>query len=450
MARPCHFFRLGTCRNGDQCRFYHEGLSEFSYSPESPEYSDANDFDSDTDDQDEIEERYSDEIVDDAEANDIISRTLFSRNHGNMTTPGIPSATSAPGTPVDHSSRHSAGGHCPSNSSLANADATRTSRYTKPCRWYLAGYCLRGDECWFSHDLSSSSSLSLQNLDSASMFVFSQDNATSSSSSSPPVLTSATPNSHHEEDRKCAICLEIPTTFGLLVSCNHAFCLTCIRTWRSKNISSSTMDAYEDRANSVTKACPNCRTPSLYIVPSSFFPVNQAQKDQIFTSYKQAASKRPCKYFEQSGTRQWCPFGDDCFFAHLDANGEACKVNPSSNPRLRRLRRHIDNIELRRNNIFLQDLVEFFDEMGFAGFSPGRRHQRHHSQTGYAHDFVYTMDDDGAYFISDSEEDDDLFLDAYGEDMDEEEDEDEDDDEEDEYDEHGWLPSEYRAFGVHS
>src|SRR5687768_6503464 len=57
----------------------------------------------------------------------------------------------------------------------------------------------------------------------------------------------------------------------ILVSCNHAFCLTCIRTWRSKDIPSSNLDD-EDRTNSVTKACPNCRTPSLYVVPSSFFP----------------------------------------------------------------------------------------------------------------------------------------------------------------------------------
>ncbi|KAF9585407.1 hypothetical protein BGW38_002518 [Lunasporangiospora selenospora] len=123
----------------------------------------------------------------------------------------------------------------------------------------------------------------------------------------------------------------------MIVSCNHAFCLTCIRTWRSKDISSDPYEA-NNRSNSVTKACPNCRTPSLYIVPSSFFPTCDDQKQIIIQNYKEAAGRTRCKYFQDSGTRRWCPFGDRCFFAHLNENGEPCRVNQDSDPRRRRRR----------------------------------------------------------------------------------------------------------------
>ncbi|KAF9170265.1 hypothetical protein BGX21_002064 [Mortierella sp. AD011] len=141
-----------------------------------------------------------------------------------------------------------------------------------------------------------------------------------------------------DEDQKCAICFEVPKTFGLLVSCNHAFCLACIRTWRSKETAAD-LQPHDSSNVSVTKACPNCRTPSLYVVPSSFFPACPEQKEIIIQNYKEATSRKTCKYFAESGDRHWCPFGDGCFFAHLDENGEHCKVNPESSPRRQRQRR---------------------------------------------------------------------------------------------------------------
>ncbi|KAF9325851.1 hypothetical protein BG006_010684 [Podila minutissima] len=399
--QPCRFFRLGSCRNGDQCRFYHEGFSEFM----NTDMHAASNFEEDVCTDDEEEDEEEDDVL--------------GYSYGNTTR-----RTSAPITrnTINRDNRQ------------ADVDIPRTestSRYSKPCRWYMAGYCLRGDECWFSHDLSSSHS-----PDGASIFF--QDEATSSSSSAP----------RHEDDRKCAICLELPTTFGLLVSCNHAFCLTCIRTWRSKDIPSSNLDD-EDRTNSVTKACPNCRTPSLYVVPSSFFPANQAQKDQIFSAYKQAAGKRPCKYFKLSGTRRWCPFGDDCFFAHLDDNGQTCKVNPLSDPRLRRRRTQMDAI---RNNVFLQDLVEFFDGLGLNGAH--HRHQHHH-QMPANYRFVYDLDEDYEDYLDLDDEWVDEDEDRYDVDLDSDgigywdydDDEYDEDTEEEDYDEHGLLPS-YHALGL--
>lgn len=167
--QPCRFFRLGNCRNGDQCRFYHEGFSEFMNTDTHA----VSNFEEDVCTDDEEEDEEEDDVL--------------GYSYGNATR-----QTSAPITrnTINHDNRQ------------ADVDTPRTestSRYSKPCRWYMAGYCLRGDECWFSHDLSSS-----HRPDGASIFL--QDEAISSSSSAP----------RHEDDRKCAICLELPTTFGLL------------------------------------------------------------------------------------------------------------------------------------------------------------------------------------------------------------------------------------------
>lgn len=165
MPPPCHFFRAGNCRNGDRCHFYHEGFSEFMNQPDAHA---ASHFEEDvhTDDEDEDDH---DEVL--------------GYSFGHSTPSPITRNT------INHDNKQD-----------VDARTESTSRFSKPCRWYVAGYCLRGDQCWFSHDLSSSHS-----PDGVSSNFF-QDEATSSSASVP----------RHEDDRKCAICLEVPTTFGLL------------------------------------------------------------------------------------------------------------------------------------------------------------------------------------------------------------------------------------------
>jgi hypothetical protein len=36
-----------------------------------------------------------------------------------------------------------------------------------------------------------------------------------------------------KSDVQCVICLEISKIFGLLINCDHVFCLGCIRGWAS-------------------------------------------------------------------------------------------------------------------------------------------------------------------------------------------------------------------------
>lgn len=92
----------------------------------------------------------------------------------------------------------------------------------------------------------------------------------------------------HSQDIECSVCLERvlskPTSterkFGLLSECDHPFCITCIRNWRS-NSPSSGMDI-----NSALRACPICRKLSYFVVPSAIWYFSKAEKQEIMYNYK--------------------------------------------------------------------------------------------------------------------------------------------------------------------
>ncbi|KAJ7224399.1 hypothetical protein GGX14DRAFT_351591 [Mycena pura] len=155
----------------------------------------------------------------------------------------------------------------------------------KTCRFYAAGFCKRGPQCWFSHAKGKGSE---QLID--------------------------------DEDDLCSICFEKPITYGLLTHCNHVFCITCIKQWRSS------VDRSLDLVESGnTKCCPMCRTPAKFIIPSSkFYAHGQAAKDAAISRYMDSMKKIPCKYFQRSlsGTSTpFCPFGKDCFYQHRNSDG---------------------------------------------------------------------------------------------------------------------------------
>ncbi|KAF9194768.1 hypothetical protein BGZ50_005808 [Haplosporangium sp. Z 11] len=225
-SRPCRFFLAGNCRNGADCRFFHDGFSTLPESIRS-------------------------------------ESTVASSTQSLEVTEARPSTT---------------------NSSTITSGRPHYAA-SRPCHWYLAGYCRRGDTCWFSHDR-------------AYLDIRHRDEDTDTSGDGDSTGFPGDSQNDDEEDQKCAVCFEAPKTFGLLGE------------------------------TQVNKACPMCRTPSLYVVPSSYFPSCQEQKEIIIQNYKEATSRTPCRYFKDSGARRWCPFGDGCFFAHHDENGEPCKVIP--------------------------------------------------------------------------------------------------------------------------
>jgi len=147
-----------------------------------------------------------------------------------------------------------------------------------PCKFFAQGSCFKGDMCNFSH-----------------------------SKSEEPVPTMSVKT---DDDNTCAICFEDVVQngrkFGILVGCDHVFCLECIRGWRRKG------EKQTSSGTAAARSCPLCRQPSHYIIPSPLF-VKDEEKAKLDSMYKEALQAIPCKYFTEYAT---CPFKDKCFYAH--------------------------------------------------------------------------------------------------------------------------------------
>ncbi|EEH20172.2 hypothetical protein PABG_02431 [Paracoccidioides brasiliensis Pb03] len=230
------------------------------------------------------------------------------------------------------------------------------------CKWWKKGNCFRGSECFFRHDAALAGVDALPGSRTASVAAGNSRNE-----------TTITDN----PDEQCGICLETPSVFGLLVNCDHIFCLDCIRSWRS-SVGNSAEDAINRTDSRVpkrtTKTCPLCRVKSEYVVPSSVYPTpptaataasnvasgseiattsstetgesssetrpkNEA-KAKIIDKYLARLKGIPCRYFELS-IQRWrelpaienldpnasdnrqakfsgeCLFGNECHFAHI-------------------------------------------------------------------------------------------------------------------------------------
>ncbi|KAJ7115817.1 hypothetical protein C8R44DRAFT_628578 [Mycena epipterygia] len=155
----------------------------------------------------------------------------------------------------------------------------------KTCRFYAAGFCKRGAQCWFSHAKGKEKEV----ID--------------------------------DEDDLCSICFEKPVTYGLLTGCSHIFCITCIKQWRDP--SNKSVDVVE---SGNTKRCPMCRQPAKFIIPSSkFYAQGQEAKDAAMARYMDSMRRVSCKYFQRSLSAvppvPFCPFGKDCFYQHRNPDG---------------------------------------------------------------------------------------------------------------------------------
>ncbi|KAJ7155556.1 hypothetical protein C8R43DRAFT_1000407 [Mycena crocata] len=154
---------------------------------------------------------------------------------------------------------------------------------SKTCRFYAAGFCKRGAQCWFSHEKGKEK----EAID--------------------------------DEDDLCSICFDKPITYGLLTGCSHVFCITCIKQWRDS--SDKSPDVVE---SGNTKRCPMCRQPAKFIIPSSkFYAQGQEAKDAALARYMDSMKRVQCKYFQRSLSQStpFCPFGKDCFYQHLNRDG---------------------------------------------------------------------------------------------------------------------------------
>ncbi|XP_047944961.1 putative RING-type E3 ubiquitin transferase C3H69 isoform X2 [Salvia hispanica] len=128
------------------------------------------------------------------------------------------------------------------------------------------------------------------------------------------------------QDIECSVCLEAvlskPTSaerkFGILSECDHSFCISCIRNWRSSSPSSGI------HVNSAIRACPICRRLSYFVIPSVVWYSSSEEKQEIVQSYKTKLRFIDCKHFDfGNGT---CPFGTSCFYRHAFHDGHLEEV----------------------------------------------------------------------------------------------------------------------------
>jgi hypothetical protein len=107
------------------------------------------------------------------------------------------------------------------------------------------------------------------------------------------------------------------------------------------------------------RVCPTCRKDSDYVVPSRVLPASKEQKEELLRSYKERLAKIPCRNWE--GELGSCPFGSDCFYAHLDDDGKDIKSQDRTMHQLYEERqRHRDN----RMEGFEMDMISELLMMG--------------------------------------------------------------------------------------
>ncbi|XP_031487694.1 E3 ubiquitin-protein ligase makorin isoform X1 [Nymphaea colorata] len=129
------------------------------------------------------------------------------------------------------------------------------------------------------------------------------------------------------QEIECCVCLDRvlskPTPaerkFGLLSECDHPFCISCIRNWRS-NFATSGMDV-----NSTLRACPICRKLSYFVIPSVIWFSSAEEKQEIINSYKAKLRSIDCKYFDFGNGS--CPFGTSCFYKHAYRDGRIEEIS---------------------------------------------------------------------------------------------------------------------------
>ncbi|KAJ6385329.1 hypothetical protein OIU77_028493 [Salix suchowensis] len=130
----------------------------------------------------------------------------------------------------------------------------------------------------------------------------------------------------YSQEIECSVCLDRvlskPTVaerkFGLLSECDHPFCISCIRNWRSSSPTSG-MDV-----NSSLRACPICRKLSYFVIPSVIWYSSKEEKQEIVDTYKEKLRSIDCKHFDFGNGN--CPFGTSCFYKHAYRDGRLEEV----------------------------------------------------------------------------------------------------------------------------
>jgi hypothetical protein len=108
----------------------------------------------------------------------------------------------------------------PASPTMSSITERRLPPSQVDCKWWMQGYCRRGKSCHFKHD---EAMAGVQNMDQQRGQRATPTPTLESSSSTPSQET-------------CAICFGSPDTYGLLVNCDHAFCLGMSATFNESMI----------------------------------------------------------------------------------------------------------------------------------------------------------------------------------------------------------------------
>ncbi|OXA52682.1 probable E3 ubiquitin-protein ligase makorin-1 [Folsomia candida] len=181
--------------------------------------------------------------------------------------------------------------------------------------------------------------------------------------------------------KTCGICMEVimektppgEQRFGILPSCIHCYCLSCIRTWRQAR-------QFE---NKIIRACPECRVTSDYVCPSRYWVEKKEDKEKLIQSYLESLSKKDCRYY-QNGSGE-CPFGNKCFYLHAGPDGRNVDVGP---PRRRIRRQDANGVASDSNAVSIWEFLEQWELQWFE-----------------IEDFMDMMDSDDQSIWSDDDDD---------------------------------------------
>ncbi|KAJ6424670.1 hypothetical protein OIU84_025440 [Salix udensis] len=130
----------------------------------------------------------------------------------------------------------------------------------------------------------------------------------------------------YSQEIECSVCLDrvlskstaAERKFGLLSECDHPFCISCIRNWRSSSPTSG-MDV-----NTSLRACPICRKLSYFVIPSVIWYSSKEEKQEIVDTYKAKLRSIDCRHFDFGNGN--CPFGTSCFYKHAYRDGRLEEV----------------------------------------------------------------------------------------------------------------------------